>query len=231
MKRPVSPDNRKEGRGKAHPKAPPVPLPVPVTQVMLEVGKHSLSIPTPKTLSAASVHLRRQPPALALSGLPAPADPVHAKGSDSLQLATPGNFPGSMAIDLGASEKGGFVGPRPKQTHAHPLSLLRSRRARCANAADSPVACDLFLSVLAFLGDESKLYCSLTLSIHQNLHTHRILQSCAAETAIRYLSAFQRFASACESLNYSLIQLEEIEMADILITLSLERHEDISAGS
>ena len=142
---------------------------------------------------------------------------------------------------LGSSGSRGCVDPNPspRPHYTHPLAALRppvsgrkpSRRSKCATAADSTVACDLFLAVLAFLGDESKLYCSLSVSIHRSVRIQRILQACAAETAIRYLSAFQRFASTCESLDYSLIQLEEVDMADVLITLSLERHEDFSAGS
>ena len=121
MKRPVSPYNRKEGRARACPKPPPLRLPVSVMQAVLGVGKHALEIPTPKTLSAASVRLRRQPPTLALSGLPVPADPVRAKGTASSQSATSSNSP----IGLGASPKEGSLCPSPKQPHSHPLSLLR----------------------------------------------------------------------------------------------------------
>ena len=239
MKRPVSPDNRGAGRSRANPAPPPLPWPAHLVQAVLTADSQPQSIPTPKTLSSAQVRLRRKPPVLAACGLAAPQDPARASSSASSR------FPAALSAHsgLGASPKGFPVGhyldPNLTHDHAHPLSLLRppkpskrsSARRKCANAADSPVACELFMSVLAFLGDESKLYSSLSLSIHQNVHMRRILQSCAAETAIRYLSAFQRFASSCEALNYSLIQLEEIEMADILITLSLERHEDVAAGS
>ena len=234
MKRPISPDNRRErastqGSSSRSPKA---------LSILVQAASSSnriLHIPTPKTMGAHEIQRRRQPPSLPASGKPAPAEPSRPKGEAPCGSSSSVPAPAR----LGDSLKEGTVVPCPKPPFSHPLALLRPpapmkrrpNRARCANAADSSVACDLFMSVLAFLGDESKLYCSLAASIHQSVHVRRILQACAAETAIRYLSSFQRFASTCESLNYSLIQLEEIEMADILVTLSLERHEDISAGS
>ena len=234
MKRPVSPDNKRDPRAKNQ--AKPTPLAFTATRHAVSVvGSPLMRIPTPKTMSALAIQTRRKSPALPASGKPVPAEPIHPRGD----LPPQGTSSGTASCALGSSGSRGCVDPNPRPHYTHPLAALRppvsgrkpSRRSKCATAADSTVACDLFLAVLAFLGDESKLYCSLSVSIHRSVRIQRILQACAAETAIRYLSAFQRFASTCESLHYSLIQLEEVDMADILITLSLERHEDFSAGS
>ena len=123
MKRPVSADDRKQGRGKPGPKPLPLHLPVPLMQAVLEVANHAQPIPTPKTLSAVALNLRRKPPALTLSGLPVPADPICPGSASSQPVASDDLPPGLGAFPKGGS-LGGSVGYARLRQVSGPLAVL-----------------------------------------------------------------------------------------------------------
>ena len=85
--------------------------------------------------------------------------------------------------------------------------------------------------ILSELGTNSKVFQALTESSHSQLHASRILDQFAPSTLLRYFSAWQSFQRTLISLNLKLSMLTESQMADTLITMSLGKRSDFSAGS
>ena len=103
--------------------------------------------------------------------------------------------------------------------------------AKAAQAANSKVATELMMQLLAFLGSESGTFNSLQSAVHYHQHIRRVLAGFAATTVIRYITTFNNFARACEDLDVCILEITEVQAADILVTLQLQKREDPALGS
>ena len=87
------------------------------------------------------------------------------------------------------------------------------------------------MQLLAFLGSESGTFNSLQSAVHYHQHIRRVLAGFAATTVIRYITTFNNFARACEDLDVCILEITEVQAADILVTLQLQKREDPALGS
>ena len=102
---------------------------------------------------------------------------------------------------------------------------------RSHSAANSKVAMELMMQLLAFLGSESGTFTSLQSAVHYHQHIRRVLAGFAATTVIRYITTFNNFAKTCEDLDVCILEITEVQAADILVTLQLQKREDRALGS
>ena len=102
---------------------------------------------------------------------------------------------------------------------------------RSHSAANSKVAMELMMQLLAFLGSESGTFTSLQSAVHYHQHVRRVLAGFAATTVIRYITTFNNFAKTCEDLDVCILEITEVQAADILVTLQLQKREDPALGS
>ena len=98
-------------------------------------------------------------------------------------------------------------------------------------AGFSQMALSLFWGVLVFMGDCSGLFKQIQCSEFASHHTSRILSGYATNTVLRYLAAWSHFVANLEGLGLCFGNLDSVMMADILVTMSLEKHGDPTLGS
>ena len=85
-------------------------------------------------------------------------------------------------------------------------------------------------SILSNLGKESSVHQALESSSHPQEHAARILDQFAPSTLLRYFSAWQSFYSTLTSLHLSIHTLTESALADALVSISLSKKMECSAG-
>ena len=78
---------------------------------------------------------------------------------------------------------------------------------RSHSAANSKVAMELMMQLLAFLGSESGTFTSLQSAVHYHQHVRRVLAGFAATTVIRYITTFNNFAKTCEDLDVCILEI------------------------
>ena len=66
---------------------------------------------------------------------------------------------------------------------------------------------------------------------HFTQHVRRVLAGFAATTVIRYITTFNGFARTCEELEVCILSITEVQAADILVTLQLQKREGLAVGS
>ena len=86
-------------------------------------------------------------------------------------------------------------------------------------------------SILLQLGPDSSVFLTLEQSDHPEAHAARLLDQFAASTLLRYFAAWQSFRNTVHSLNLSIADLSEAQLADVLIATSLSKKSDCNAGS
>ena len=116
--------------------------------------------------------------------------------------------------------------PKPSRSDGSGMEAIRSH-----SAANSKVAMELMMQLLAFLGSESGTFTSLQSAVHYHHHVRRVLAGFAATTVIRYITTFNNFAKTCEDLDVCILEITEVQAADILVTLQLQKREDPALGS
>ena len=85
--------------------------------------------------------------------------------------------------------------------------------------------------LLRRVGDCSEVWLLLQKSSHWKEHAGRILDGSAPSTALKYMSACMTFFQTLDELRISFSSLTEIQLADILVTMSLGRSSTGSGGS
>ena len=65
---------------------------------------------------------------------------------------------------------------------------------------------------------------------HFTQHVRRVLAGFAATTVIRYITTFNGFARTCEELEVCILSITEVQAADILVTLQLQKREGLAVG-
>ena len=121
-------------------------------------------------------------------------------------------------------------GPPPKRTRPCKQDGSGMEAIRSHSAANSKVATELMMQLLAFLGSESGTFNSLQSAVHYHQHIRRVLAGFAATTVIRYITTFNNFARTCEDLDVCILEITEVQAADILGTLQLQKREDPALG-
>ena len=201
--------------------------------------------PGPPPLAIPDTHRPYRPrhfePQLSMGGLPVPK-PKHRPKSLTVPLApiqqTSAGFPFSVP---------------PPQFQVSPVSqpavshLLQPRRARTApaghaensqtsqllrlkNPSQSKWLTSEWHKILSHLDQASTVFQALKSSAHPQAHASRILDQFAPSTLLRYFSAWNGFQKTLSSLNLSISKLTESQLADALITLSLSKKSECSAG-
>ena len=85
-------------------------------------------------------------------------------------------------------------------------------------------------NILSSLGEESSVHRALERSSHPQEHAGRILDQFAPSTLLRYFSAWQSFHSTLTSLHLHVSGLTESALADALVSISLSKKMECSAG-
>ena len=95
----------------------------------------------------------------------------------------------------------------------------------------SPLLCQMWFDLLSMLGPLSRIWQETQVSQHQRMHLNRILDNIAPGTAMKCVSSCQSLFRTCKALQVNLVSLTEVQLADILITMSLSRSTSHSSSS
>eukprot|EP00435_Cladocopium_sp_Y103_P040823 s1556_g11.t1 len=114
--------------------------------------------------------------------------------------------------------------PGPKPSASSQMILVK----RCSS---NSMLMDRWLSLLHSLGDCSETWTLLQKSVHWKEHAGRILDGSAPSTAMKYISACTNFLQTLTEMRVPLATLSDVQMADILVTMSLAKSSSGSGGS
>ena len=115
--------------------------------------------------------------------------------------------------------------PKSGTVASHAAQMLRLK-----SPSLSPWLVQEWNKILRQLGQVSTVFEALQTSSHPQAHASRILDQFAPSTLLRYFSAWQGFQTTLQSLKLQLSELTESQLADALITQSLGKKSDCSAG-
>ena len=116
-----------------------------------------------------------------------------------------------------------FVPNRPFSELLHPPRRQQGAISRVRFSSASPVLCQMWFDLLSQLGPLSRIWQETSMSQHHRVHLNRILDNVAPGTAMKYISSCKSFFKTCKALQVDLTSLTEVQLADILITISLSR--------
>ena len=116
-----------------------------------------------------------------------------------------------------------FVPNRPLSALQHPPRHQQGAISRVRFSSALPVLCQIWLDLLSQLGPLSRIWQETSMSQHQRMHLNRILDNVASGTPMKYLSSCKSSFRTCKALQLDLTSLTEVQLADILITMSLSR--------
>ena len=116
-----------------------------------------------------------------------------------------------------------FVPDRPFSELLHPPRRQQGAISRVRFSSALPVLCQMWFDLLSRLGPLSTIWHETSMSQHQRMHLNRILDNVAPGTAMKYMSSCKSFFKTCKALQVDLTSLTEVQLADILITMSLSR--------
>ena len=131
----------------------------------------------------------------------------------------------------------GDSGPQHERTNPpmhlalHPPKRQQGSMTRFRFSSASPLLGQMWFELLSMLGPLSRIWQETQISPHQRLHLNRLLDNIAPGTAMKYLSSCQSFFRTCKALQVNLGSLTEVQLADILITMSLSRSTSHSSSS
>ena len=121
--------------------------------------------------------------------------------------------------------------PRERKPHAGQVAnSLTSQLLRLKNPSQSKWLTSEWHRILSHLDQDSTVFQALKSSAHPQAHASRILDQFAPSTLLRYFSAWNGFQKTLVSLNISIANLTESHLADALITVSLSKKSECSAG-
>ena len=112
----------------------------------------------------------------------------------------------------------------PKRSAASQMIQIR----QCSSNA---MLMQKWVGLLQKLGEHSDVWTLLQKSPHWKEHAGRILDGSAPSTALKYISACMTFFQTLDELRIQFHHLTEIQLADILVTMSLGRSSAGSGGS
>ena len=106
----------------------------------------------------------------------------------------------------------------------------QSQLLRLKSPSESPWLVTEWQRILRDLGQASSVFQVLSTSEHSQAHAARLLDQFAPSTLLRYFSAWDGFHRTIKSLHIALDQLTESQLADALVTISLSKKAESSAG-
>ena len=89
----------------------------------------------------------------------------------------------------------------------------------------------LFQTLLSVFGANRTLGSQLSTSSFGDMHLHRVIDSYAASTFMKYLSAVGNFIRTCKELGVSFLEISALQLADILIKVQLSKSSDTAGCS
>ena len=116
-----------------------------------------------------------------------------------------------------------FAQNRPISTVLHPPKRQQGAINRFRFSSASPLLCQMWFDLLSKLGPLSRIWQETCMSQHQSMHLNRILDNVAPGTAMKYISSCTSFFKTCTASQVDLASMTEVQLADILITMSLSR--------
>ena len=229
------------------PKSCPLPAPardiVPRIRSPFQVSTHSSQVPSPVKASAPYQvsHLSanrpltipcvpgpiRKAPEFEPSPISPPARcfslPRSLQARDSFEVtelpSRSDRFGPSRTQALETPKTGNWPGPR-KVVQASTKTL----RAKCSS--QDALLCAKWHDLLNCFGILSGLFVQTQASIHGMAHSDRILDSIAPSTALKYITSVKNFLRICDALKTPLTTLDDIKLADVLLTVQLSRSSD-----
>ena len=121
----------------------------------------------------------------------------------------------SVPIDL--------VPNRPISALLHPPRRHQGAINRVLFSSASPVLCQMCFDLLSPLSPLSRIWQETSLVQQQSMHLNRILDNVAPGTAVKYILSCMSFLKTSKVFQLDLTSLTEVQLADILITMSLSR--------
>ena len=112
-----------------------------------------------------------------------------------------------------------------------PKHSMNTQMIQVRQCSTNPMLMDKWIFLLKSLGNCSETWMLLQRSVHWREHAGRLLDGSAPSTALKYISACSAFLQTLTELRVSLSDLSDIQMADILITMSLAKSSTGSGGS
>ena len=116
-----------------------------------------------------------------------------------------------------------FVPNRPFSELLHPPRRQQGAISRVRFSSTSPVLCQMWFDLLSQLGPLSRIWQVTSMSQHQRMHLNRILDNVTPGTAMKYISSCKPFFKIGTALQVDLTSFTEVQLAKILITMSLSR--------
>ena len=104
-------------------------------------------------------------------------------------------------------------------------SLIRTKQP-----SSNKQTVQLFQTLLSVFGAGSSLGSQLSASSFGDMHLNRVIDSYAASTLMKYLSAVGNFIRICKELGVSFLDISALQLADILVTVQLSKSSD-TAGT
>ena len=228
-----------------HPKVRPLAAPVrdsaPRIRSPCQVSSPSIRMPSPAKASApyqvsqlscnrplpppvAPGPIRRAPE---FENSPCPPPAIRSIMPKSLQASDLGEFfaspdrPGTLGqVEKPPPRRVGFW-PGPSQVVQASMNTLR---AKCPS--QDAVLCAKWHDLLQSFGTLSGLFVQTQASIHGMAHSNRILDTVAPSTALKYITSTKNFLRICDTLQTPLMSMDEVKLADILLTVQLSRSSD-----
>ena len=143
----------------------------------------------------------------------------------SLQRVSECNFDDSVTLEMASVQR--------DLHHAPPAPLLRppgrprsqgmASIVRTKTASQSPVVQQLWTPVMTSLMAFSTLLQQLNHSPNMQQHLDRLLDTFAASTLVKYLTALGHFLQVCSDLRVKLSSITEIQLADVLLACRLSK--------
>ena len=121
---------------------------------------------------------------------------------------------------------------RPPQHHtqgSNPTSATTLVRTK--QPSSNPVIVQMFRNLLSIFGADSSLGTQLTDSSFRDIHLNRVIDGYAASTLMKYMSGVGNFIRTCTALGQSFVDISELQLADVLITVQLSKSSDTSGCS
>ena len=112
--------------------------------------------------------------------------------------------------------------------------LDRNCREQCGDGekkSSNKHIAQLVQTLLSVFGADSTLGSQLSSSSFGDTHLHRVIDSYAASTLMKYLSVVGNFIRTCEELGVSFLEISALQLADILITVQLSKSSDTAGCS
>ena len=160
-------------------------------------------------------------------GRGAPISVRSGLNKNSLDTAPPGVTISEPAMITKVSGPTAFNPPHRHQTSHGQNSATALVRTKQPSSNKQIV--QLFQTLLSVFGTDSTLGSQLSSSSFGEMHLHRVIDSYAASTLMKYLSAVGNFIRTCKELGMSFMGISDLQLADILITVQLSKSSD-SAG-